>query len=87
MADENKKEKVVSEDTKKEKKLVEITLPLLEDPNAPQEEYFSVNFKGYRIKRGVTVKVPEELAEVIRNAEKGKVAALKYAQEKALREP
>ena len=87
MADENKKEKVVSEDTKKEKKLVEITLPLLEDPNAPQEEYFSVNFKGYRIKRGVTVKVPEELAEVINNAAKGKLDALKYAQEKALREP
>ena len=66
---------------------VKIMLPLLEDPNAPQDEYFSVNFKGYRIKRGVEVEVPEELAEVIQNAQKAKNAAIEFANEKALREP
>ena len=85
MADENKNKD--ENKSKKEQERVEIMLPLLEDPNAPQEEYYSVNFKGYRIKRGVAVKVPKELAEVINNAAKGKLDALKYAQEKALREP
>ena len=71
----------------KKSKRVPIMLPLLEDPNAPQEEYYSVNFKGYTIQRGVTVYVPEELAEVIENAEQAKRSALMYAAAKALREP
>ena len=71
----------------KKSERVAIILPLLEDPNAPQDEYYSVNFKGYTIRRGETVYVPKELAEVIQNAEQAKLQAMKYAAEKALREP
>ena len=71
----------------KKTKRVPIMLPLLEDPDAPQEEYYSVNFKGYIIRRGEQVLVPEELAEVIMNAEKAKINAIRFAREKALREP
>lgn len=72
---------------KKKSERVKIMLPMLEDPNAPQDEYYSVNFKGYRIQRGVEVSVPVELAEVIRNAEEAKLNALRFAATKALREP
>lgn len=71
---------------KKEEKVI-VTLPLSEDPNAPKDEYFSLNFKGYRIKKGVPVKVPAELAEVIKEAERGRNAAIQYASEVALKEP
>lgn len=68
------------------KKLVKVRLPKLEGQNAVQEEFYSVNFKNYIIKRGVEVEVPEELAEVILNAEKAKDAASDYADAHTLRE-
>lgn len=68
------------------KKKVKIRLPRLEGQNAAQEEFFSVNFKNYIIKRGVEVEVPAEVAEVILNAEKARDAALNYADEHKLRE-
>ena len=52
----------------------------------PFSEFFSVNFKNYIIRRGETVVIPEELAEVIRNAELAEEYALKYADEKKLNE-
>lgn len=69
------------------KKMVKIRLPRLEGQNAAQEEFFSVNFKNYIIKRGVEVEVPEEIAEVIQNAEKARDEALNFADEHKLREP
>ena len=69
------------------KKMVKIRLPKLEGQNAAQEEFYSVNFKNYIIKRGVDVEVPEEIAEVIRNAEKARDEALDYVDEHKLREP
>ena len=71
----------------KNEEKITIILPLSEDPNAPKDEYFSLNFKGYRIKKGIPVAVPKALAEVIMEAERGKNAAIQYASEKALKEP
>ena len=65
---------------------VEVRLPMNKGQNANQDEFFSVNFKNYIIKRGETVEIPEELAEVIRNGEHAEEFAMKYADEKKLRE-
>lgn len=62
-------------------KRVTVTLPRLHGHNANQEEFFSVNFKNYIIKRGKPVEIPEELAEVIRNAEKAEEYAMTYVED------
>ena len=67
-------------------KRVSVRLPLNKGQNAVQDEFFSVNFKNYIIKRGETVEIPEELAEVIRNAELAEEYALRYAEDKKLNE-
>lgn len=67
-------------------KRVSVRLPRNAGQNANQDEFFSVNFKNYIIRRGETVEIPEELAEVIRNAEKADEYAMKYADEKAFRD-
>lgn len=61
-----------------ESKRVTVRLPRLQGQNALQEEFFSVNGKNYIIKRGETVEIPEEVAEVIRNAEKAEEYAMNY---------
>lgn len=76
-----------TEQTTKNAKRVEVRLPLNKGQNANQDEFFSVNFKNYIIKRGETVVIPESVAEVIRNAEMAEEYAMRYADEKALREP
>ena len=68
-------------------KKVEVRLPRNAGQNANQDEFFSVNLKNYIIKRGETVEIPEELAEVIRNNEQAEDYAMRYAEEKAQREP
>lgn len=65
---------------------VKVRLPRNEGQNANQDEFFSVNFKNYIIKRGVEVEIPEEVAEVIRNAEKATEYAMQYADEKAFKD-
>lgn len=60
------------------KKRVEVRLPRNPGQNANQDEFFSVNGKNYIIKRGETVEIPEEVAEVIRNAEKAEEYAMHY---------
>ena len=72
--------------TTKNAKRVEVRLPRNAGQNANQDEFFSVNFENYIIRRGETVEIPEELAEVIRNAEKAEEYAMRYADEKAFRE-
>ena len=67
-------------------KRVTVRLPRNAGQNAVQDEFFSVNFVNYIIKRGETVEIPEELAEVIRNNEKAEDYAMQYAEEKSLRE-
>lgn len=59
-------------------KRVEVRLPRNPGQNANQDEFFSVNGKNYIIKRGETVEIPEEVAEVIRNAEKAEEYAMHY---------
>ena len=75
MADTTKK--TVDNATTKTKR-VTVRLPKLPGQNANQEEFFSVNGKNYIIRRGEEVEIPEEVAEVIRNAEKAEEYALNY---------
>ena len=67
-------------------KRVSVKLPRNAGQNANQDEFFSVNFKNYIIKRGERVEIPEALAEVIENNEKAEDFAMKYAEEKGFRE-
>lgn len=62
----------------KSKKRVVVHLPRLAGQNAIQEEFFSVNGRNYRIKRGLDVEVPEEVAEVIRNNRQAEEYAMNY---------
>lgn len=71
---------------KEDAKRVQVRLPRNKGQNANQDEFMSVNFKNYIIKRGETVEIPEELAEVITNAEKAEEYAMQYAEEKAFRD-
>ncbi|MBR6538105.1 MAG: hypothetical protein IKT67_12990 [Lachnospiraceae bacterium] len=68
-------------------KKIRVKLPRANGHNANQDEFFSVNFKNYIIKRGEYVEIPEELAEVIENGEKAEDAAFEFAEKKALKEP
>lgn len=74
--------KQVKEDVKR----VQVRLPKNKGQNANQDEFMSVNFKNYIIKRGETVEIPEALAEVITNAEKAEEYAMQYAEEKAFKD-
>lgn len=57
---------------------VTVRLPRLAGQNARQDEFFSVNGRNYLIKRGETVEVPEEVAEVIENGQKAEEYAMHY---------
>ncbi len=65
---------------------VQVKLRRNEGQNANQDEFFSINFKNYIIKRGEFVEVPAELKEVIDNGEEALEAAYRFAEEKALNE-
>ena len=78
MADTTKK--TVDNATTKKEKRVTVRLPRLPGQNANQEEFFSVNGKNYIIKRGETVEIPEEVAEVIRNGERAEEYAMNYVE-------
>lgn len=66
--------------------LVKIKLPRLTGKDAPQEEFVSVNFKNYLIKRGVVVEVPEEVAHVIELSEKAKDEQFEFVDNNGVRE-
>lgn len=78
MADTTKKA-----DNATKSKRVAVTLPRLPGQNAIQEEFYSVNGKNYRIKRGIEVEIPEEVAEVIVNGQQAEYAAMKYIDDLA----
>lgn len=59
---------------------VTVRLPRLGGQNAIQEEFFSVNGRTCRIKRGETVEIREEIAEVIENGQKADEYALNYVE-------
>lgn len=66
---------------------VPYTLEVLSDPNAPEQEFYSLNGKNYIITRGIEVMIPRALVEIIENQKKERIKAWKYAQKMALREP
>lgn len=66
---------------------ISVKLPRKPGVQGPQDEFFSVNFKNYIIRRGEYVEVPKELWEVIKNGELAEDAAFAYANEMAAREP
>ncbi len=70
----------MAETTKQVTKKQRVTVRLPRNPgqNARQEEFFSVNGKNYLIKRGETVEIPEEVAEVIRLSEMAEEYAMQY---------
>lgn len=76
MADTTKK----ADNAKKSEK-VQVKIPKLMGQNAVQEEYFSVNGRTYRVKRGIYVDVPKEVKEVIENNEKAEEYAMKYVED------
>lgn len=71
-------EKISKTDNATKGKRVTVTLPRAFGQNAIQEEFFSVNSRNYIIERGKEVEAPEEVAEVIRNADKAKEYAMNY---------
>ena len=75
MADTNKNT------TNNAKRKTTVTLPLNRGQNANQDEFFSVNGKNYIIRRGEEVEIPEEVAEVIRNAELADAYAMRYVND------
>lgn len=72
--------------TKDAKKMATVKIPLAKGQNAIQQEFISVNFKNYIIQRGVTVEVPECVAEAIENADKAEEYAVRYANEMVVKE-
>ena len=76
-------------ETKVETKVEErvtVRLPRALGTNANQDEFFSVNFKNFIIRRGERVEIPVELAEVIENADKAEEYAIQYAEANGVRE-
>lgn len=69
--------------TENAKRKVTVRLPRNKGQNARQEEFFSVNGRNYLIKRGETVEIAEEVAEVIRNGEQAEEYAMQYVEELA----
>lgn len=82
---EAKKTEQVTEVKKPDK--VPILINLDANPNAPTEEFFSVNGKNYIIKKGQTVMVPPEVAEVYYNSQKQMQKNRQYVDSVGLREP
>ena len=62
------------------KQKVTVRLPRNPGQNARQEEFFSVNGRNYLIKRGESVEISEEVAEVIRNSEQAEEYAMQYVE-------
>ena len=60
-------------------KMVEVRIPL-ERGRANKDVYVAVNGKSYQIKRGVSVKVPESVAEVLKHAEKQAFKTMGYQE-------
>lgn len=74
MADTTKKN---DNATKKERR-VTVRLPRLSGQNAVQEDFYACNGRTCRVKRGETVEIREEIAEIIRNNEQAEEYAMNY---------
>ena len=67
--------------------MVEIRIPRHKDPRLPQEDFYSINFKNYIIKRGEKVLVPKSLAKMIEDNNEAEEYAIIYAEEHKMRQP
>lgn len=74
-------EKKTTAPVEEKEKLVKIRLPLTRDQNA--DVFVGVNGRTWLIKRGVTVEVPEVVAQVIEQSEEMRAKA--YAHQAANR--
>ncbi len=72
---------------KNTEKRVKFKLPRLPGSNANQDQYVSLNGKGYIIRRGVEVEVPEGVYEILAHAQLAEDAAYEFAEEKSFKEP
>lgn len=71
-------EKEKTEKAEKEK-MVKLTLPIINENDMTQ--YVAVNGRSFLIRRGEEVKVPECVAEVLKNSENQRMEAMRYQQE------
>ena len=70
------KKKATTKDTKKSKPRVTVMIPLVEGEE--DEVTVGVNERVYKIKKGVPVEVPHEVAVVIKNSNLQALEAKKY---------
>lgn len=68
-------------------KTVRVNLPLLPGEHASQEMFVSLNFKTYRIQRGVDVDVPEPVYKLIKESERARNEEIRAKQRLAVKEP
>lgn len=88
MAEEKKNTVAEKPTTPKKDEKVERILPFEStDPNESTQEFFSVNGKNFIIQKGVKVKIPAYVAEVIDNAQEAKRKARENAAKRKLRDP
>lgn len=80
---EEETEKAVAEPKPSRPTREMVTIRIPRDPLGKSDSIFvGVNFKNYILKRGTTVRVPVEVAEVLRNSENAEDAAVAFAQAK-----
>lgn len=65
---------------------VAIRLPRNKEQGASQDEFYSVNFENYIIRRGETVLVPRAVAELIEANQRAEDAAFEYVEANKLPE-
>lgn len=80
--DETQQEQTQQEQTEQKQQGPKmVTVMLHKDNNENRDDLFvGVNMKDYRIPRGKPVDVPEEVAEVIKNAMAQENAALEFSE-------
>jgi len=78
--------KKTTADKTKSEELVRFKLPRNPDPRASQDEFYSLNFHNYLIKRGEWVDLPRPLYEMIKEQEEAVEYAQNYSDELANRE-
>lgn len=76
---EESKEEQKEETMQKQPKMV--TIKLFKDNKDYKDDVFvGVNGKGYQIKRGMEIEVPEAVAEVLRNSAEQEKRAIDFAE-------
>lgn len=72
-------------ETKEE--FVPVTLPFVDDPEAKQQLFVSLNFKNYLIRRGETVMVPVGVKKIVDDMERARMEASREAKRLAFKDP